>query len=58
MPDKVKMDSSFEDTMLLLEMMKEKKQKENKKQKEERIRAMAMEKKLKNAQNQYIKLTF
>ena len=32
-PQKVQVDSSFEDTMLLLEMMKEKKQKENKKQK-------------------------
>ena len=32
-PEKVKVDSSFEDTMLLLEMIKEKKQKENKKQK-------------------------
>ena len=75
-PQKVQVDSSFEDTMLLLEMMKEKKQKENKKQKvwvwldeyhhqsyvsllqEDRIRQMAMEKKMKSQNSQYIKLTF
>ena len=75
-PQKVQVDSSFEDTMLLLEMMKEKKQKENKKQKvwvwldeyhhqsyvsllqEDRIRQMAMEKKMKSQNTQYIKLTF
>ena len=50
-------DGSFEDTMLLLELMREKKQKENKMKKEEMIRQMAMEQKLKS-QNQAIKLTF
>merc|ERR1711976_1041249 len=60
MPEKVKRDGSFEDTMMLLEMIKEKQQKENKQMKEERIRAMAMEKKMKNQQTkeQFIKLTF
>jgi len=42
---------SFEDTMLLLEMIKEKQQKENKQLKEERIRKMAMEKKEKISEN-------
>ena len=56
-PTKVKKDGSFEDTMLLLELMREKKQKENKMKKEEMIRQMAMEQKMKN-QNQAIKLTF
>ena len=78
MPEKVKRDGSFEDTMMLLEMIKEKQQKENKQMKacfkffsrqmlkcnksfkEEMIRAMAMEKKMKNqhTKEQYIKLTF
>merc|ERR1712154_280387 len=60
MPEKVKRDGSFEDTMMLLEMIKEKQQKENKQMKEERIRQMAMEKKMKNQKSneQYIKLTF
>ena len=61
MPKKIEKGDAFEDTMLLLEMMKEKKQKENKLQKEERIRAMAMEKKRKlsnQSNNQYLKLTF
>eukprot|EP00091_Calanus_sinicus_P000975 TRINITY_DN10937_c0_g1_i3.p1 TRINITY_DN10937_c0_g1~~TRINITY_DN10937_c0_g1_i3.p1 ORF type:complete len:125 (-),score=39.23 TRINITY_DN10937_c0_g1_i3:25-399(-) len=61
MPKKVEKGDAFEDTMLLLEMMKEKKQKENKMQKEEMIRAMAMEKKRKlsnQSSNQYLKLTF
>merc|ERR1711990_255610 len=52
---------SFEDTMLLLEMVKEKQQKENKELKDERIRQMAMEKKKKlseNTKNTIIKLTF
>lgn len=59
-PKKVGLDSSFEDTMMLLEMIKDKKQKENKKLKDERIREMAMEKKMKNekSRNQYIKLSF
>ena len=56
-PTKVEKDGSFEDTMLLLELMREKKQKENKMKKEEMIRQMAMEQKLKS-QNQAIKLTF
>ena len=56
-PTVVKKDGSFEDTMLLLELMREKKQKENKMKKEELIRQMAMEQKMKN-QNQAIKLTF
>merc|ERR1712066_865365 len=42
---------SFEDTMLLLQMIKEKQQKENKKIKDERIRQMAMEKKEKISEN-------
>eukprot|EP00090_Calanus_glacialis_P018066 TRINITY_DN28011_c0_g1_i1.p1 TRINITY_DN28011_c0_g1~~TRINITY_DN28011_c0_g1_i1.p1 ORF type:complete len:130 (-),score=45.68 TRINITY_DN28011_c0_g1_i1:84-416(-) len=61
MPKKIEKGDAFEDTMLLLEMMKEKKQKENKLQKEERIRAMAMEKKRKlsnQSSNQYLKLSF
>ena len=33
MPEKVKRDGSFEDTMMLLEMIKEKQQKENKQMK-------------------------
>ena len=33
MPEKVKRDGSFEDTMLLLEMIKEKQQKDNKQMK-------------------------
>merc|ERR1711993_179279 len=49
---------SFEDTMLLLEMVKEKQQKQNKELKEERIRQMAMEKKKKISTNNFIKLTF
>merc|ERR1711874_897635 len=54
MPQKVQKGDAFEDTMLLLEMMK-------KQQKEELIRAMAMEKKRKISKqgtNQYLKLTF
>ena len=61
MPKKIEKGDAFEDTMLLLEMMKEKKQKENKQQKEDQIRAMAMEKKRnisKQSTNQYLKLTF
>merc|ERR1712106_239551 len=61
MPQKVQKGDAFEDTMLLLEMIKERKQKENKNQKEERIRAMAMEKKRKlgeKSNNQYLKLSF
>merc|ERR1711874_188089 len=49
---------SFEDTMLLLEMVKEKQQKEKKELKEERIRQMAMEKKKTISTNNFIKLTF
>merc|ERR1712048_418040 len=49
---------SFEDTMLLLEMVKEKQQKEKKELKEERIRQMAMEKKKTISKNNIIKLTF
>merc|ERR1711936_162229 len=52
---------AFEDTMLLLEMIKERKKKESKRQKEELIREMAMEKKRKlsaKSNNQYLKLTF
>merc|ERR1712142_160210 len=55
-PRKIQKGDAFEDTMLLLEMMKEKKQK-----KEDLIRAMAMEKKRKMnnpSNNQYLKLTF
>eukprot|EP00092_Neocalanus_flemingeri_P098680 GFUD01125839.1.p1 GENE.GFUD01125839.1~~GFUD01125839.1.p1 ORF type:complete len:112 (-),score=38.30 GFUD01125839.1:63-398(-) len=61
MPQKVQKGDAFEDTMLLLEMMKERKQKDNKNQKEERIREMAMEKKRKlteKSKNQYLKLSF
>ena len=63
MPQKIQKGDAFEDTMLLLEMMKEKKQKENKDKKvamidfltvvsalnlqEQQIRKMAMEKKRK-----------
>merc|ERR1712123_555332 len=57
MPQKIQKGDPFEDTMLLLEMMKEKKQKENKQLKEDQIRAMAMEKK-KNMTKQSTKLTF
>ena len=59
MPQKIQKGDAFEDTMLLLEMMKEKKQKENKQLKEDQIRAMAMEKKFnmtKLSINQYAKL--
>ena len=61
MPKKIEKGDAFEDTMLLLEMMKEKKQKENKQLKEDQIRAMAMEKKknmTKPSTNQYAKLSF
>merc|ERR1712055_813087 len=63
MPQKVQKGDAFEDTMLLLEMMKEKKQREKKQQREDLIRAMAMEKKRKlgmgnQSNNQYLKLTF
>merc|ERR1712123_339494 len=61
MPKKIEKGDAFEDTMLLLEMMKEKKQKENKQLKEDQIRAMAMEKKKnvnKQSTNQYAKLSF
>ena len=39
---------SVEDTLLLLEMVREKQQQENRKLKEERIREMGLEQKLKN----------
>merc|ERR1712123_162259 len=61
MPNKIENGDAFEDTMLLLEMMKEKKQKENKQLKEDQIRAMAMKKKenlTKQSTNQYAKLSF
>merc|ERR1712106_821467 len=61
MPKKIEKGDAFEDTMLLLEMMKEKKQKENKQLKEDQIRAMAMGKKknmTKQSTNQYAKLSF
>ena len=62
-PLKIQKGDAFEDTMLLLEMMKEKKQREKKQQREDLIRAMAMEKKRKlgmgnQSNNQYLKLTF
>merc|ERR1711999_17131 len=60
MPEEKKGDA-FEKTMLLLEMMKNKKKKENEKQKEDLIPCMAMEKKRllnEKSQNQYLKLTF
>merc|ERR1740137_288324 len=53
MPKKIEKGDAFEDTMLLLEMQKEKKQ-----MKEDQIRAMAMEKKknmTKQSTNQYAK---
>merc|ERR1712123_241516 len=55
MPQKIQKGDAFEDTMLLLEMMKE-----NKQQKEDQIRAMAMEKKrnmIKQSTTQYAKLS-
>ena len=60
MPQKIQKGDAFEDTMLLLETMKEKKQKENKQQKEDQIRAMAMEKKrnMTKQSTQYAKLSF
>merc|ERR1712106_280528 len=60
MPQMIQKGDAFEDTMLLLEMMKEKKQKENKQQKEDQIRAMAMDKKrnmTKQSTTQYAKLS-
>merc|ERR1712128_404736 len=53
MPQKIEKGDAFEDTMLLLEMKKEK---ENKQLKENQIRAMAMEKKM-NMTKQSTKLT-
>merc|ERR1711935_73652 len=47
-PEDVVPGDAFEDTMLLLEMLKEKKASENKKNKDEMIRAMAMQQKMKN----------
>merc|ERR1712123_420407 len=61
MPQMIQKGDAFEDTMLLLEMMKEKKQKENKQQKEDQIRSLAMEKKrnmIKQSTTQYAKLSF
>merc|ERR1712123_240053 len=52
MPQKIEKGDAFEDTMLLLEMLKE-----NKQLKEDQIRAMAMEKKM-NMTKQSTKLTF
>eukprot|EP00090_Calanus_glacialis_P007650 TRINITY_DN16094_c0_g1_i1.p1 TRINITY_DN16094_c0_g1~~TRINITY_DN16094_c0_g1_i1.p1 ORF type:complete len:116 (-),score=39.10 TRINITY_DN16094_c0_g1_i1:48-395(-) len=43
----VKKGDAFEDTMLLIDMMKQQKQKENKQKKEDRIRQLAMEQKRK-----------
>merc|ERR1711892_301104 len=51
MPQKIQKGDAFEDTMLLLEMMKE-----NKQQKEDQIRSLAMEKKrnmIKQSTTQY-----
>merc|ERR1712025_1058714 len=49
---------SFEDTMMLLAVMKEKQSEENKNKKEERIREMAMELKKKKEEKTCIKLSF
>jgi len=51
-PVKIQKGDAFEDTMLLLEMMKEKKQRERKQQREDLIRAMAMEKKQREKKQQ------
>merc|ERR1711892_1021092 len=61
MPQMIQKGDAFEDTMLLLEMMKENRQKENNQQKEDQIRALAMEKKrnmTKQSTTQYAKLSF
>jgi len=47
---------SFENTMMLLEMMKEKKLRENKEQKDEMIRLMALEKKKKLEESRQAKV--
>merc|ERR1712228_1025151 len=56
-PQEMQKGDAFENTMLLLEMIKEKKQKESK---DEMIRAMAMEKKkrLEQSHNKALKLSF
>merc|ERR1712215_470576 len=58
-PQEMQKGDAFENTMLLLEMIKEKKQKENKESKDEMIRAMAMEKKkrLEESHNKSLKLS-
>jgi len=44
----VKKENAFEDTMFLIELLKQEKQKENKQKKEDMIRHMALEQKRKN----------
>merc|ERR1719312_1377681 len=46
-PEDVETGDAFENTMLLLEILKEKKAAEKKKNKDEMIRAMAMQQKMK-----------
>jgi len=55
-PQATKSGDSFEDTMLLLDIVREKKKKQNENKKEEMIRAMAMEQKRKKQmkENSYI----
>merc|ERR1711990_146262 len=48
-PDSTAKDNFYEDTMLLLQIVREKKDKENSEKKEAKIRAMALEQKRKNA---------
>eukprot|EP00092_Neocalanus_flemingeri_P002222 GFUD01002365.1.p1 GENE.GFUD01002365.1~~GFUD01002365.1.p1 ORF type:complete len:140 (+),score=43.22 GFUD01002365.1:53-421(+) len=51
-PEETKNPDSFEDTLLLLDMLKEKKQKDKAKLKDEMIRKMAMEQKKKQEERQ------
>merc|ERR1711864_10353 len=50
-PMEIIQEGSFEDTMLILEMVKEKKLKENRMKKEEMIRSMALQQKMKKQRN-------
>jgi len=55
-PETSRGSGSFEDTMMLLDMMKDKKQKEQKTSKDELIREMAMQQKRKQEEKQRTKV--
>lgn len=48
-PDSLSKENFYEDTMLLLQMIRDKRQKENQEKKDAKIRAMALEQKKRNA---------